>query len=247
MMALSKKMLEQEPSEIELLLPWHATGTLNTRDARRVEEALARDPDLAKQYAVIREEYAATVHLNESLGGPPPRAMLKLFAAIDAEPARKPSAWLTARARMASFFASLSPRTIAWSASLAVLVLLLQAGVIAVMVAKNQPATYETASLNVNEPDSMTRAMVPAAPPAQRARTPEAATPPRALVRFAPDAHMADVTALLDSYHAQIVDGAGGGMFRVQFGGRSMTKDEAAALLARLQKEKIISLAVAAP
>jgi len=84
MMALSKKILEQEPSEIELLLPWHATGTLNARDARRVEEALARDPELAKQYAVIREEYAATVHLNESLGGPPPRAMLKLFAAIDA-------------------------------------------------------------------------------------------------------------------------------------------------------------------
>src|SRR5262249_30194063 len=38
MMALSKKMLEQEPSEIEALLPWHAAGTLNARDARRVEE-----------------------------------------------------------------------------------------------------------------------------------------------------------------------------------------------------------------
>ena len=36
MMALSKKMLEQEPSEIEMLLPWHAAGTLNARDARRV-------------------------------------------------------------------------------------------------------------------------------------------------------------------------------------------------------------------
>ena len=36
MMAM-KKMLEQEPSEIELLLPWHAAGTLNPRDARRVE------------------------------------------------------------------------------------------------------------------------------------------------------------------------------------------------------------------
>ena len=29
MMAASKKMLEQEPSEIEMLLPWHAAGTLN--------------------------------------------------------------------------------------------------------------------------------------------------------------------------------------------------------------------------
>src|SRR3954447_20301680 len=54
-MALSKKMLEQEPGEIEMLLPWHAAGTLNARDARRVEEALARDPELARQYTVIRK------------------------------------------------------------------------------------------------------------------------------------------------------------------------------------------------
>ena len=92
MMAMSKKMLDQEPSEIEMLLPWHAAGTLNARDARRVDEALARDPELARQYAVIREEYAETIHLNESLGAPSARAMQKLFAAIDGEPVRKPSA-----------------------------------------------------------------------------------------------------------------------------------------------------------
>ena len=40
MMAV-KKMLAQEPSEIEVLLPWHAAGTLSARDAKRVEEALA--------------------------------------------------------------------------------------------------------------------------------------------------------------------------------------------------------------
>ena len=91
MMAMSKKMLDQEPSEIEMLLPWHAAGTLNARDARRVDEALARDPELAKQYAVIREEYAETIHLNESLGAPSARAMQKLFEAIDGEPVRKPS------------------------------------------------------------------------------------------------------------------------------------------------------------
>src|SRR4029077_16139740 len=91
MMAMSKKALGQEPGEIELLLPWHAAGTLNPRDARRVDEALAGDPELAKQYAVIQEEYAETIHLNESLGAPSARAMQKLFAAIDGEPLRKPS------------------------------------------------------------------------------------------------------------------------------------------------------------
>src|SRR6478752_3333651 len=89
MMAMSNKVPEQEPGEIEALLPWHAAGTLNARDARRVEDALAHDRDLARQYAVIREEYAETISLNESLGAPSSRAMQKLFAAIDAEPARK--------------------------------------------------------------------------------------------------------------------------------------------------------------
>ena len=230
MMAM-KKMLEQEPSEIELLLPWHAAGTLNARDAKRVEEALARDPELAKQYAAIQEEYAETIGLNESLGAPSARAMQKLFAAIDAEPARQPSAWSNFSARFFGFFAGLSPRTLAWSGSLAALVLVLQAGVIGTVLVRNQPATFETASLSTNEP--VTRGLGPEAPP-------------RALVRFAADARVADITALLDSYQASIVD-TRGGLFRLQFGNKALPKDEVASLMTKLQGEKIVSLAVAAP
>ena len=231
-MAMSKKILEQEPSEIEMLLPWHAAGTLNARDARRVEEALARDPELARQYAVIREEYAETIGLNESLGAPSARAMAKLFAAIDGEPVRNPSAWQNFSAGIAEFFAKLSPRTLAWSAGLGAFLLLLQAGVIGAVLLKNQTATYQTASLSTNEP--ITRALGPEAPP-------------RALVRFAPDARVADITALLDNYQASIIDGAKGGMFRLQFGNKAMTKDEVAGLMRKLQSEKIVNLAVATP
>ena len=123
MTATSRKMLEQEPGEIELLLPWHAAGTLNARDARRVDEALALDPELARQYAVIREEYAETIDLNESLGAPSARAMHKLFAAIDAEPAREARASRNIAVQITGFFATLSPRTLAWSASLGALAL----------------------------------------------------------------------------------------------------------------------------
>jgi hypothetical protein len=231
MMATRKKMLEQEPGEMEMLLPWHAAGTLNARDARRVDEALARDPELARQYTAIREEYAETIGLNESLGAPSVRAMQKLFAAIDAEPAGKPSASLRFSARIAEFFARLSPRTLAWSASLGALVLLLQAGVIGAELMKNEAATYQTASLSTNEP--ITRALGPEAPP-------------RALVRFAPEARVADITALLDSYQASIVD-TRGGLFRLQFGNKALPKDEVASLMTKLQGEKIVSLAVAAP
>jgi hypothetical protein len=231
MMAMSKKMLE-EPSEIEMLLPWHAAGTLNARDARRVDEALARDPELAKQYAVIREEYAETIHLNESLGAPSARAMQKLFDAIDGEPVRKPSVTSGIATRIAAFFSSLSPRTMAWSAGAAALALLLQAGVIGAVLMKNQGASYQTASFDMRERAPMTRDLGAAAPA------------PRALVRFAPDAKMADINALLDNYQASIVGGANG-LFRLQFSGKA--KDDVAGLIGKLRSEKIVSLAEAAP
>jgi hypothetical protein len=236
MMAASKKMLE-EPSEIEMLLPFHAAGTLNARDARRVEEALAGDADLARQYAVICEEYAETISLNESLGAPSARAMQKLFAAIDGEPVRKPSVSVSLSARISEFFARLSPRTLAWSASLGAVALLLQAGVIGTVLVKNQTASFQTASLSMNEPSAgpITRDLG------------SSAAPTRALVRFTPEARIADITALLDNYQASIVDGAKGGMFRLQFGNKAMSKDEVAGLLAKLQREKIVSLAVATP
>ena len=150
MMAMSKKLLDQEPSDIEMLLPWHAAGTLSARDARRVDEALARDPELARQYAVIREEYAETIHLNESLGAPSVRAMQKLFDAIDGEPVRKPSVTSRVATRIAEFFGKLSPRTMAWSAGAAALALLLQAGVIGAVLMKNQGSSFQTASLSMN-------------------------------------------------------------------------------------------------
>ena len=74
-----------------------------------------------------------------------------------------------------------------------------------------------------------------------------AAAPPRALVRFAPDARVGDITALLDKYQASIVDGAKGGLFRLQFGNKAMSKDEIAGLMSKLQAEKIVGLAVATP
>jgi hypothetical protein len=83
-------MSEKERHEIGALLPWHAAGTLSRRDADRVEQALAGDPQLARRYDLVRQELAETIHLNETLGEPSARAMEKLFAAIDAEEAGGP-------------------------------------------------------------------------------------------------------------------------------------------------------------
>src|SRR6202021_1638914 len=91
-------------------------GALSRRDAERVEKALASDPELARRFALVREELAETIHLNESLGAPSVRAMDKLFAAIDAEGAtrRKPGFAFDLRTRMSEFFSGFSSRTLAY-------------------------------------------------------------------------------------------------------------------------------------
>jgi anti-sigma-K factor RskA len=222
MMAQSKDAADRAPSEIEELLPFHAAGTLNMHDARRVEEAMARDPDLARQYAEIQEEFAETIALNESLGAPSARAMQKLFEAIDAEPARSPAASFNPLSRVAGFFASLSPRTLAYAAVAGAFALLLQAGVIGTLV-KDRPASYQTASSNS-----------------------ETGAGAMALVRFAPDARLGDITQFLDSYHASIVSGPKAGMFRIRFSDKALSKQETDQLIARVQSEKVVTQALPA-
>jgi hypothetical protein len=181
-----------ERSEIENLLPWHAAGTLSRRDAQRVEDALAHDPELARRYALVRDELGETIHLNETLGAPSPRAMEKLFIAIDAEPARRQSGSFNLGGRISEFFASLSPRTLAWSASAAAIAILLQAGLLAdIALKETKTAGYETAS-------------APTTDPGAGAFT---------LIRFAPQASSDDITKFLESNKLSIAAGPMAGGF----------------------------------
>src|SRR5271169_6730713 len=107
---IEQKLLEQneieqqEPAEVEALLPWYAAGTLRRRDRQRVEDALRDDPDLARHADLVREELAETICLNESLGAPSASALDRLMAAIDADAAaeRKRSSPQAVAGRFAS-------------------------------------------------------------------------------------------------------------------------------------------------
>jgi hypothetical protein len=81
---------DAERRQIEFLLPWYAAGTLGRSDTDRVEQALAVDFELARRYALVVEELAETINLNETLGEPSARVAETLFAAIDVEEARAP-------------------------------------------------------------------------------------------------------------------------------------------------------------
>jgi len=207
-------------SDIEDLLPWHAVGTLSRRDAQRVEEALAGDPELARRFAMVREELGETILLNETLGAPSAHAMEKLFAKIDAEPARKPAVSLNLGSRVAEFFASLSPRTLAWSASAAAVAILLQAGLIAGIVIKEKSAGgYETAS-------------APSSDPGVGAFT---------IIRFAPQASSDDITKFLEANKLQVAAGPmSGGLYKVRVSMTGLPKADLARIVKKLQEDKVV-------
>jgi hypothetical protein len=210
-----------ERREIEELLPWHAAGTLSRRDAQRVEEALARDPELARRYALVREELGETIHLNESLGAPSARAMEKLIAGIDAEPVRRQAAPLNFGTRIAEFFASLSPRTLAWSAGAAAVAILLQAGLLAgIMLNETKTSGYQTAS-------------APTTDPGVGAFT---------LIRFAPQASSDDITRFLEANKLSIAAGPmAGGLYKVRVAVTGIPKAELARIVKKLQEDKVVS------
>jgi hypothetical protein len=212
-------MNKETQSDIEELLPWHAAGTLSRRDTQRVEEALANDPELARRYELVREEFGETILLNETLGAPSGHAMEKLFAKIDAEPARKQVASFNLSTRVAEFFASLSPRTLAWSAAAAAIAIFLQAGLIANIVIKDKAGGFETAS-------------APSTDPGVGAFT---------LIRFAPQASSDDITKFLEANKLQVAAGPmPGGLYKVRVAVTGLPKDEIARIVKKLQEDKVV-------
>jgi len=209
------------PSEIEELLPWHAAGTLSRGDAKRVEEALANDPELARRYALVREEFGETIVLNETLGAPSAHAMEKLFAKIDAEPARQSAASLNLGTRIAEFFVGLSPRTLAYAGSAAAIAIMLQAGFIASLVVKdNNGGGYQTSS-------------APSSDPGVGAFT---------LIRFAPQASQDDVTKFLEANKLQVASGPmAGGLYKVRVSMTTLPKADLAEIVKKLQTDKVVT------
>src|SRR5436309_9174680 len=210
---------EAEHQEIEALLPWHAAGTLSRRHANRVEQALAGDRELARQYDLVREELIETIHLNETLRPPSARPMERLFAAIDAEEARAPRhrRWFDLGSRISEFLWSLTPRTLAWSATAVAVAILVQAAVIAAVVIKEQSSPRGPALASAPSKGSY------------------------AVVHFAPQATANDITNFLGAYKATVVKGPlGGQLYRVRLSEAKLPKEEVDKIVRQMQSESKI-------
>jgi len=219
-----------EREELEALVAWRAAGVLSRADAARLDAALAEDPALAAELAAAHDELAETIAANEALGAPSRRAMDNLFAAIDAEPARR--APLDLAGAITGFFAALSPRALAWATAAVALVIVAQAAVIGsgilASAGKPQPGGpgYNIAS-GPNQPPAATGAVV--------------------LVSFRPSATAADVTAFLAAHKAAIVDGPDpGGLYRVRVAPAPLPDDKLAAITAEMQKSPVVAMVLPA-
>lgn len=213
----------KEPGEIELLLPWYAAGTLDAPEAQQVEAALNSDPELARRYEWVRAEFSQETAIGEAADVPATFNAKSVLAKIDALPARRPAASLNIAERLAEFLAALSPRTLAWSATAAALVIALQAGLLAGYVVRDRGG-YETASTQTNV----------------------ATDGSFALIRFAPQATAGDIAAFLETHKLGIVGGpAGGQLYRVRIAPTKLAKDDLARLIATLQSDKVVGFIAA--
>jgi anti-sigma-K factor RskA len=216
-----KKEAEKLPEDVELLLPWHAAGTLSRRDAARVEQALANDNELAARYDLVREELGEAIRLNETLGAPSARAMQALFAKIDAEPVRKPKASLNIGAWLTNFVTSFQPRTLAYGATAAALAIVLQAGILAgVFVKEGGVDGFIPASLSTNEQGSYVA------------------------VRFNPQANAADITKFLADNKVTVVGGPTSlGMFTLRVSDNTLSETELSEVVKKMTANPVVGLA----
>jgi hypothetical protein len=214
----NKNEVEKLPEDVELLLPWHAAGTLSRRDAARVEAALANDNELAARYEMVREELGEAIRLNETLGAPSARAMQQLFDKIDAEPARAQKTSLGFGAWLTNFVAGFQPRTLAYGATAAALAIVLQAGILAGVFVKEGGVGYTTVSL----PQVQDGAFVS--------------------VRFNPQASAEEITKFLSDNNAKVVGGpAAGGMYKLRMADRSLSESELSAVVKSMSASPVIA------
>jgi len=175
--------------EMETLLPFYLNGSLEGAELEAIEEWLANDPAAMAALGEAEAEFSGTAAANEQIR-PPADALSRFAKALDAEagPARAPAG----RSWLAQAFGRLTamPAGVAWAAAAALLALV-------VVQSFDQPGgkggDFEIAGAE----DDLAKM-------------------PFALVKFKPEAKMADIATFLDQNGLKIAGGpAADGVFRI--------------------------------
>jgi hypothetical protein len=202
-----------EREEIEMLLPWYVSGTLDATDRDRVERYLTDHPDVRRQLDLIREERHETIIANEALPTASAGALVRLLASL---PVGRASLWRRLSESeglraLALLFSPAAPRTVRFATYAAAFLLLAQGVAIATFILKGHEAGYQTAAGGNGRWGSSF------------------------FIAFTEAASSADVTGLLQDVGARIVDGPKpGGIYRIELRSDDMSPSTAAALRRRL-------------
>jgi hypothetical protein len=214
-------MTEEERREIELLLPWHASGKLSAADTSRIDAAIAQDPTLRNQAQMIRDDLTAAVHANEAIAAP--RNIEALMRQIAAQTPQAQN-WL---AKLRDVFSGPARQPLGLAAGMVAVALVLQAGTIIALWSNQQQAGLHLAT---------------GAPTANTLGS-------QVLVQLNDQATAAALNAELQRLKLVVVDGPKPGGFYVLRIASEVTDEAAkAAILADLQKNTaVFSFAAAAP
>lgn len=212
-----------EREEIEMLLPWYATGKLDRTDHAKVEAYLAAHPQVARQLDLVRAERDETVAANEALGFPSVGATERLMAAL---PAARPG-WAAMRAirgglrQVGDLFVVPTGNTVRWAAVAAAVLIAVQTVAIAMLMSE-RGSRYETASGAKTGGDGIA-----------------------VLVTFADDAKAAAIAELLTELDGRIVDGPkAGGVYKIRLRTEDRSQAAREALVRRLAGRQDVVRAV---
>jgi anti-sigma-K factor RskA len=194
MAVMTDKLNERD--EIEALLPWYVTGSLDARERARVDRYVREHPEVQAHLVLAREESDATIASNQTIAAPGPQTLDRLRASVAAAPRRQSlgAAFGNLANRFSDWIAGLAPPQLALAAAVAALLVMLQAAAIGALVLERAGApTYQTAGGEQSTVESI-----------------------ELLVGFADTATMGDIAVLLKRLDAVVVDGPRAGLYRLR-------------------------------
>ncbi|MHA1164007.1 MAG: hypothetical protein ACTSP0_00270 [Alphaproteobacteria bacterium] len=220
-----------EREAIESMLPWYERGQLSASDAKRVEAYLAAHPDMASHLALVEEERAEAVLLNETRGAPRAGALDRLMDSIEEHEVNNPS---LAGAKTAlwgwasKLLGAPVPARMQWVAAVAAVLIIVQGVSLGVLMTSGtqQGAGYETAS---GPGQAVTLGTF-------------------ALVQFAEDASSEDINGFLTQMGFTIVDGPKpGGVYKIRISDKVLEETKRDTILNEMQSQRdVISFAAPA-
>jgi anti-sigma factor RsiW len=213
---------DAEREEIEMLLPWYATGKLDASDRARVEGYLATHPEVARQLDLVRAEREEAVAGNEALGWPSAAATERLMVLLPAaRPGLRAMRMLQGGLqRIGGLFIAPTTGSVRWAAVAAAALIAVQTVAIATLVSQ-RPNAYRTAS-GAQTGDGITL-----------------------LVTFAADATAAGISQLLTEVDGVIVDGPkAGGVYKIRLRTEDRSQPAREALVRKLAERRDVVGAV---